>query len=71
MYGPVKLTPCHNSGGNQHFTVGEDNTIVNSLQCVEAPDEYGNPIVTAPCTREKPSQQFIYSKQVRKFYNTF
>lgn len=53
-------------GGNQHFIVGADGSIVNNEHCVQSPDELGGPIITAFCG-DNLNQEFIYSKEVRIF----
>lgn len=66
MDGPIKLTNCHNMGGNQHFTVFPDRTIVINHQCVQAPVLSG-PITTGVCAEHNVHQKLEYSKEVSIF----
>lgn len=68
MNGPVKLTSCHNMGGNQLFSVAADGTISNNDHCIQAPDTFGGPIKTARCSEDKLNQEFIYSTEVCQGY---
>lgn len=66
MNGPIKLTPCHNEGGNQYFTVTKLNTIMNNGYCLDVPFGPNKPLQTAPCVAGGAlSQQFDYSQKVR------